>query len=92
MDAALVSMEKRLDGMNEFRDSLADQSREFLPRAEYAARHDQVINDLTQIRERLDILAGSQAAARRLTTAMLAGMGVAIALGTLITYIVVGHP
>jgi len=32
--SALASMDKRLDGMNEFRNSLADQSRLFIPRKE----------------------------------------------------------
>lgn len=33
-DRALAAMEKRLDGMNEFRSALADQQRTLMPRAE----------------------------------------------------------
>ena len=90
--AALTSMEKRLDGMNEFRDTVSDQQSLFMPRSEYAGRHDQLIGELQRLRERMDQLSGAQATARRIQSALLASVGVAIALGTLITYIVVGHP
>lgn len=92
LGTALAANEKRLDTMNEMRSQLNDQASKFLTRDEYAARHEQLISELTRLRERMDNLSGAQQAARRLTTAMLAAIGVAVALGTLITYIVVGHP
>lgn len=35
---ALASLDKRLDGMNEFRATLADQARDFMPRSEAELR------------------------------------------------------
>jgi hypothetical protein len=36
---AYISMEKRLDTMNEFRDTLKDQSSKFITRDEYDSKH-----------------------------------------------------
>jgi hypothetical protein len=44
IDAAYKSMEKRLDGMNEFRQTLSDQGKTFLPRLEFDAQHQRVID------------------------------------------------
>jgi hypothetical protein len=38
IDAALVAAEKRLDGMNEFRQTLSDQAATFMPRREAEQR------------------------------------------------------
>lgn len=39
VDKATFSLEKRLDGMNEFRSQLATQARDFMPRKEYEQLH-----------------------------------------------------
>jgi hypothetical protein len=40
LNNAKASMEKRLEGMNEFRAQLKDQTAGFITRTEYQARHD----------------------------------------------------
>ncbi len=47
VDAALRAMEKRLDGMNEFRAALENQGKTLLPRAEFEARMDAMKEDRT---------------------------------------------
>jgi hypothetical protein len=42
-----ISMEKRLDGMNEFRSQLKDQASQFLTRLEYEAKHELLDNKIT---------------------------------------------
>jgi hypothetical protein len=49
-----ISLEKRLDGMNEFRDALKDQQRLFVPRTE----HDKVLEDIRSLRESRSMLEG----------------------------------
>jgi hypothetical protein len=44
-------MEKRLDGMNEFRDTLRDQGTSFLTKAEYSIFKETVEKDLRILRE-----------------------------------------
>jgi hypothetical protein len=39
MDRTTLAMEKRLDGMNEFRQQLSEQANTFLPRHEYDRAH-----------------------------------------------------
>jgi hypothetical protein len=46
-------MDKRLDGLNEFREQLADQQRTFLPRTEYNGRHDQLEQRLDDLHQRM---------------------------------------
>jgi hypothetical protein len=41
---AYIAMEKRLDGMNEFRDTLRDQSARFMTRDEYFTAHQSLLN------------------------------------------------
>jgi hypothetical protein len=43
---AYASMEKRLDSINEFRETLKDQSAKFLTREEYDAKHQTLQNQL----------------------------------------------
>ena len=55
---AHVSMDKRLEGMNEFRNSLKDQSAKFLNRDEYTLMHGKVLEDVRDLRESRAELAG----------------------------------
>jgi hypothetical protein len=66
--AALIASEKRLDGMNEFRDQLRDQAATLLPRAEYDARQQQINDDLGQLRQYQDQTRGAVAENREQLT------------------------
>ena len=44
--AALDANEKRLDGLNEIRQTLQDRDRSFLPRAEYEVAHQALIDKI----------------------------------------------
>jgi hypothetical protein len=48
---ASQAMDRRLEGMNEFRDSLKDQSEKFVTKDEYIAGHDRVADDIRMLRE-----------------------------------------
>lgn len=58
---AEVATEKRFDGVNEFRQSLADQAKiakereaDFMTRREYAAQHEAMILQISELAKRLD--------------------------------------
>ncbi len=51
---AEAAAEKRLDSMNEFRQSLSDQSMKFMPRAETDAKLDALAHAVTTLRETQD--------------------------------------
>lgn len=44
IDKAAAAVDKRLDGMNEFRDQLRDQASTFLPRTEYQVHHEALMD------------------------------------------------
>ena len=48
------SLNKRLEGMNEFRSALKDQNATFMPRTEYAIQHEKLSEDLKAARNALD--------------------------------------
>ena len=45
-DRASSQLEKRLEGMNEFRGQLRDQAETFLPRSEYVLMHDRLVGEV----------------------------------------------
>lgn len=45
-----AAMEKRFDSVNEFRQTLSDQTQTFLPRAEYTARHSALIDKVDDLK------------------------------------------
>ncbi len=47
-------MEKRLDGLNEFRAQLADQQRNLMGRPEYEAQHQALVDRVTTWEERFN--------------------------------------
>ena len=51
LSVALAAMDRRLDGMNEFRDALRDQAARFLPREEYLAAHAAIAHDIDTARD-----------------------------------------
>lgn len=44
-------MDKRLEAMNEFRNTLKDQASQFLTQAEFDAQHQRVLEDIRMLRE-----------------------------------------
>jgi len=58
MNLARENLERRLEGMKEFRNQLKDQSARFLTRDEYVFAHDKVIADIRTLLQAKDILAG----------------------------------
>lgn len=54
VEKAEVAVEKRLEGMNEFRGSLADQARLLMPRAEADNRFSGINEQLKDISSRID--------------------------------------
>jgi len=48
--------EKRFEGVNEFRNTLADQQRTFIPRSEYEAGHMELTKRLDEIKTKADKL------------------------------------
>lgn len=44
LDKASVAVDRRLEGMNEFREQLTNQATTFLPRNEYQVQHDALID------------------------------------------------
>jgi len=51
-------MEKRLDGMNEFRDTLKDQSGSFLTKSEFYTYRNKLDEDIRSLRESRAEIAG----------------------------------
>ena len=58
LNVASVTMDKRLDGMNEFRDTLRDQAARFITREEVKKENERVETDLRFLRESRAILEG----------------------------------
>jgi hypothetical protein len=50
---ALHTLEKRLDGVNEFRASLADQAQTLMPRKEYEVQHKALADQIIVMRDRM---------------------------------------
>ena len=51
---AEIATEKRFESVNEFRKTLSDQTASFLPRTEYGAAHQALIDKLTDLAARMD--------------------------------------
>jgi len=58
LNVASVTMDKRLDGMNEFRDTLRDQAARFITRDEVKKENERIETDLRFLRESRAILEG----------------------------------
>lgn len=58
---ALASVDRRLEGMNEFRASLADQSANMMQRSEATAKFDALAEKITEVNKRLDLGQGTGA-------------------------------
>jgi hypothetical protein len=54
-----VGMEKRLDGMNEFRGALKDQTDKMMPREEYYIQHENLIREIKALNTFKDEMKGA---------------------------------
>ena len=79
-EIARLAMEKRLDGMNEFREALKDQSNRNVTKAEYDDCVRRILADVRELRESRAELAGkaSQSSVDRALVISLSGLGLAI--------------
>ena len=55
---ATNTLDKRLEGMNEFRSAMKDQSEKFLSKDDYQLRHTQIESDIRMLRESKSLLEG----------------------------------
>ena len=87
-DIAYESMEKRLDGMNEFRDTLRDQAAKFVTRTELESTKERIDSDLRVLREFKSSLEG-KASQQSVTIAyVMSGVGLLMGiLGTIMGFI-----
>lgn len=75
---AEAAVDKRLAGMNEFRDALRDQAHDFLPRSEYSLARESNLDRFSKIESRLDTLAGN-ATGKSQSWALIVGVAVVTA-------------
>ena len=50
LNVALRSLENRLDGMNEFREALREQTLRYMPRDEFLSAHSLIVHDMDTVR------------------------------------------
>jgi hypothetical protein len=55
-----TATDKRFDGVNEFRKALGDQTAELLPRREYSAQHQTLVDAIADFSKRLDRAEGKR--------------------------------
>jgi len=82
---ATNQMERRLEGMNEFRDQLKDQASRFITRAEY----DILVTNIQELRETRAMLAGKASQSSMTLTTIIAFTGLIIGVAGLIFSVVV---
>jgi hypothetical protein len=75
-----TALNKRLEGMNEFRDTLKDQAGQFLTRAEFDIAHKVLIDDMRECRDFMAKHQGKASQTALLYTAALAMAGLVIGL------------
>lgn len=82
LTAATSALEKRLEGMNEFREQLTEQTRTFLSRNEYEGKHEALIGRIAVLERQSERAAGSIA-----TWRFLAGGGGLLGLVSIVLWI-----
>ena len=50
---ATTELQKRLDGMNEFRDALKDAQARYFTKDEYAAHHNPLVDDISSLKNKI---------------------------------------
>ena len=81
---AAGAMEKRLEGMIEFRDQLKDQASRFITRSEY----DLLVDDIQGLRETRAMLAGKASQSSMTLTLFIAFAGLIVAIAGLLFSVV----
>ena len=80
IDAAYKAMEKRLDGMNEFRSALQDQAKTFMPRSESDVQTQRILDSITELKaDRINI------------ATMQAKLWIIIVVGAFLTVLLTNH-
>jgi hypothetical protein len=83
IDKSEKAVEKRFDGVNEFRKSLADQTAEFVRKSEIEIRFNAVSSEVAVMRTRIDTEAGKDAGKQNFVTT-------GIAVASIISVIAMG--
>ena len=87
MDLAITkaeqATEKRFEGVNEFRNTLSDQQRTFVPRLEYEGGHLELTNRVNDLRARLDKIENMKQGGNVVWAYVIAGISLVIAIFTL---------
>lgn len=55
---AEIAIEKRFDAANQFRSQLSDQAHSFIPRSEHAAITERLMQDVQELKDRMNSFAG----------------------------------
>ncbi len=79
-DLAREGMEKRLEGMNEFRNSLKDQSNSFIPRSEINIIINKINDDIRGLREFRSALEGKASSTSVYISYIIAILGIIIGI------------
>jgi len=77
---AEAATEKRFEGVNEFRSTLADQQRTFVPRSEYEAGHVELSDRVDELRTRLDKMENMKQGGNIVWTYVISGFSLLIAV------------
>ena len=88
LKAAHASMDKRLEGMNEFRATITDQSNKYLTKLEHEAWKEKIEQELQTLRD-FKLTIDTKASSRSVTTAYIfTGIAIAISfIGMILTII-----
>lgn len=81
--------EKRFEGVNEFRAQLNDQAGTFISRNEANTRMDSLAEKITDISDRLNLLAGRDAGKIDSRGVMIAAVGLMIATASIVTAVII---
>ena len=73
-------IEKRLEMLNEFRESLNDQITNYVPRSEYILQHERVIEDIKVLRESKANLEGKASMSAVYLSYLLAALALLLAI------------
>lgn len=80
VDKAEQATEKRFESVNEFRMTLSDQQRTFVPRAEYESGHAAIHTEVAELKARLDEIENLKAGGSNTIAWLAAGIGLIIAI------------
>ncbi len=85
---AAANLEKRLEGMNEFRQQIKDQTGTFVTRVEHGAVIDRFDGDIKSLRESRAMLEGKASQTTALGAVLLSGLGLLLAIvGILLRFV-----